>query len=105
MPTFDEIYESFGQVLLDEVGQSATFIPKAGPPVTCLVFLDKEDESMPGGMESAGVSKVLTIRYLLNAVGKLVERGERFRIGTTEYKVQANAELADKDNVIKAFVK
>ncbi len=103
--TWNSILAQAGSDLISHVGVSATFIPLAGSPVTCAVYLDTEEDLQPIGFESTAEAQVTTIRYLLSVVGKVAERGEYFIISGTKYTVESVEENGDKDGVVKVVVK
>jgi len=105
MTTFDEIFAQAGADLINEIGVPVTFVPLAGLPVTCVAYLDTEEDLQPVGFESTGAAQVSTIRYLISQIGRTAERGEYFIIGGIQYTVESIEENGDKDGIVKVVVK
>lgn len=87
MGTFDDALEDLFETFDD--CQDATYIPLTGDPVSCRVNLTKEVDSQPLGSEGQTWSNLILLEYRLDEVGKRAIRGDIFKIGSVEYKVDS----------------
>jgi len=85
--TFDDM----GEILFDQLGVDATFIPTAGDPLSLKVVYRSELVMQPVGYESRAWQGEKTIEVLLADIGREPNRGERFEIDDVTYTVRAVA--------------
>jgi hypothetical protein len=83
--TLDDMAED----LFDTLGQDATYIPITGDPVSCKVNRTKDIDPQPIGSEAQAWASTDSIEYRLDEVGQEANRGDIFRIGSTDFTVQA----------------
>ncbi len=77
-------FNQAAQDIVDAQGQSATFTPLVGDPVSCTVNPEIEVEFQPAG-ESQVWEPGTTIEYLLSEVGKEADPGDTFLIAAGIY--------------------
>ena len=82
--TFDNLADD----LFSTMGQSATFMPLVGNPVSMNVDLKSETNFQPSGYESSVHDVTKTIEFLFDDIGREPKHGERFTIGSTKYTVE-----------------
>ena len=92
-----------GEDLFDDLGQDAIYIPVTGDPVSCKVKHTKEIDPQPIGYDAQAWASSDIIEYRLDEVGQSASRGDVFRIGETDYTVQAVVE--GDERFIKVSVK
>ena len=98
--TADAIFDSAAGDILDALGKSASFIPRAGEPATLVVFKSTDVQNEPIGYEVKAVGDQLSIIARLSdlpdvPVAKIPgEAGDIFIISNTEYEV---VEILDND--------
>jgi hypothetical protein len=88
--TFDQAAEDIRDVL----GEDATFIPQVGDRVSLKVFEDQNVEYHPDDFVGVTRHYRRTIEYYLSDIGRLVEPGEEFVIGSNRFTV---ARVIDND--------
>lgn len=87
----EAIFDAAAQDIFDALGQSATYTPLVGDPVTLQVHLEQEVDFQPAG-ESAVWESGRTIEYILADIGAEANVGDTFLIGATTYTVKAVVE-------------
>lgn len=72
--------------IIRNIGQTATYTPSAGDPVTLYVDLSYVIDGQPDGLAVAWTSRK-TIECLLSDCGKEPDKAETFLVGSTTYTV------------------
>ncbi len=79
-------------------GMSAVFTPEAGDPEDTVVDLIEGAEIVEGGFDAPVVSRVTTIEYLKEQIGRDARPGETFIIGEDTWVVQGPFEDPDSND-------
>ncbi|MDX9819493.1 MAG: hypothetical protein RBT16_11305 [Desulfococcus multivorans] len=70
-------------------GEDAVFMPAAGNPIPCKVFIDFDVSLEPAGVDARVWQQGTVIEALLSEIGREPDRGETFTIGSETFTVQA----------------
>ncbi len=103
----DAVFARVGLDVLTQFGDSATYTPVVGDPVTlCTVHLDTEVESSPDGYSVQARGAELTIEALIAEIGNDISIrrpsgsgyavADRFTVGSDVYEV---TEVLEEDTV------
>jgi hypothetical protein len=82
-------FDDMGDILFDNLGVDATFIPAAGDPISLKVIHRSELVMQPVGYESRAWQGEQTIEVLIADIGREPNRGEKFEIDDETYTVRA----------------
>jgi hypothetical protein len=89
MATLTEIFDNVADDVMTSIGEySAIFTPAIGDPVTLTVDMSTGIEYQPGSIEAQVSGNERIIEYVLDDIGREVNRDETFTIDSTVYTVQ-----------------
>ncbi len=71
-----------------KVGEDAVFTPALGAPIDCVVDITKGVTVDEGSYDTPVISRVTTLEYLIDQIGRDAESGETFTVGSTVWTVQ-----------------
>jgi len=83
----------------ETLGKSAVFMPGDYDPVDCVVDLVKGAQIVEGGYDAPIVSRMFTIEYLLDQLGRDPQPGESFIVGEDEWVVEGPFEDPDSNDM------
>ncbi len=81
-----------------KAGEQAVFTPSAGDPVDCVVDLVKGVSVDEGGYDAPVISRVTTVEYLIEQIGREAEPGETFTIGSDVWVMEEIFEDPDSND-------
>lgn len=84
----DAALQTAGEDILSKLGQSATYKPVVGDPVSCTVHYDNELSVTPEDYDIQAHGPLQTVEGLLHELGREPGKNDKFIIGSTTYKVQ-----------------
>jgi hypothetical protein len=88
----NSIFTDAAADILHAVGETATFTPSGGDPVSCYVNVEFNVELQPGGGDAEVYAQGTTVEALLSEILIEPNRGDVFTVGDDTYTVQAPLE-------------
>lgn len=102
--TADEIFDQALDDIFWEMGETATFTPQGGEPVTCQVIISKGDNLQPSGYEAQVFALGMSLEALLAETVVEPRRNDTFLVGAVTYIVKGPAERINDGRVVKMAV-